>query len=185
MYHKHISIWCHFCPHLASIGDDVWDLLLPTLETFVWASWILCKWNIVCVALQPCCAPLYLYSIRYPSAAEVGRACTQFTKSRPAAGFLHSAASDFPDIIQEWQHNCCISPVSLSFNSESYNNTASTSSCRVSGSPVVLFRWVFGEVVTDIHCVERFLVLFLQNTTILLARICFGLFFCKSDMVTF
>lgn len=155
------------------------------LFILVWATWILWKWKIVSVDLQPFHAPLYLYSIRYPSAAKVGSACTQFTKSRPAAGFLHSAVSDFPDIIQEWQHNCCISPVSLSLNSESYNNTTSTSSCRVSGSPVVLFCWVFGEVVTDIYCVEGIVIMYLQNTTILLVRICFRLYFCKLGMVAF
>lgn len=164
-------------------GDIV--LSFPSFLGGVLASWNLWKWNIVPVAMQPCCAPLYLYSIRYPSAAKVGSACTQFTKSRPGTGFLHSAASDFPDIIQEWQHNCCISPVSLSFNSESYNNTTSTSSCWVSGSPVVLFRWVFGEVVTDIHCVEGIVIMYLQNSTVLLVRICFRLYFCKLGMVTF
>lgn len=76
-------------------------------------------------------------------------------------------ASDFPNTIQEWQHNCRISPVSHSSNSESYNHTTSTSSCRVSGSPVALFRWAFGEVVTDIHCVsEGFVITYLLDATI-------------------
>lgn len=156
------------------------DLLLLATEAlvfgfWVWAPWIMWKWELSLSLCEPGCAPLYLDSIRCPSAAAaVGSAWSQFTECRPAAGYLHSATSDFPNMIQEWKHNCCISPVSLSFNSGSYKNTTSVSSCRVSGSPAVLFRWVLGsEAVTDVHCVEGFVIMFLLRNQNLAGQVLF------------
>lgn len=68
-------------------------------------------------------------------------------------GVTPDCSQRFPNIIQEWQQECSISPMSPRCTSESYNNRTSASSCRVSGSPAVLLCLAFGEVVTDIHCV--------------------------------
>ena len=82
--------------------------------------------------------PLYLFFIRFPCTDTSAQ--SNFTHSRWTA----PCSQRFPNIIHEWQHKRSISPMSPHCNSGSYNNRTSASSCRVSGSPVVLLCLAFG-----------------------------------------